>query len=250
MAILKLYDEGKIGLDDKAFGYLTDLQPPAARIADARIANITIRESLNHTGGWDRNNVRDPVTISLQIAVNTGAPLPGSADWFIGYMWARSPQYDPGKVSVYSNVGYVGSGSIVEHVTGMRYEDYARPAVLAPLGITRAFLAGNSVSDAASGEAAYYDRPGTPCVASLIPYVTGWVPGAYANRDFAVAEAAGGWVTTPIDPMRFLLGFPSLFKNPDTLVQMRTATAAVAGKTAFYGLGFDMQPEENGYDWF
>lgn len=249
VAILKLYDEGKIGLDDEAFAYLADLQPPAEQIGDPRIANITIRELLNHTGGWDRSVAGDPVANAIQIAMKTGAPLPGSADWFIGYMWTQKLQNDPGKIYAYSNVGYVVLGSLIEHVTGMRYEDYVRQAVLTPLGISRTFLADSSVSDAANGEVTYYDYPGTPCVESLIPYFTGCVPSAYANHDFAVAEAAGGWVTTPIELMRFLLGFPGLFKNPDTLVQMQTAAAAFAGKTAFYGLGFNMQPDGNGFDW-
>jgi len=82
VAILRLSDESRIGLDHQAFGDWTGLQPPSAQMVDLPIADITMRELLIHTGGWVRTKAGDPVANGLQISVNKGGPLPGSADWF------------------------------------------------------------------------------------------------------------------------------------------------------------------------
>jgi uncharacterized protein (TIGR03437 family) len=249
LAILELVDQGKVGLDQPAFSYLADLQPAASQITDSRIAQITVRDCLNHTGGWDRTvpGVGDPVANSLLIAQQTGAPLPGSMDWFVRYIWTQPLQHAPATVGAYSNIGYVVLGSIIEHVTGMRYEDYVRQKVLLPLGIQRAFLA-TDLSDTPKGEVTYYPYPGEPCVQSLIPYHAGCFPAPYANSDFEVAAATGGWATTPIELMRFLNGVPSLI-SAATLTQMQTAAPAFAGQSSFYGLGFSMKPDTGGFSW-
>ena len=49
-------------------------------------------------------------------------------------MWTNSLLVDPGKVFVYSSVDDIVLASIIEHVTGMRYEQYFRQvALVAPL---------------------------------------------------------------------------------------------------------------------
>ncbi len=248
IAILELVDHGKIKLDDPAFGYLAALEPPANEIGDTRIASITIRECLNHTGGWDRGIVGDPVSQSIEIARNQGAALPGSANWFIQYMWTRPLQHSPGTVYAYSNVGYVVLGAIIEHVSGMRYEDFVRKNVLQPLGIVRAYLGSSIASDPANSESTYYPYPGQSCLASLFPYVNACVPAPYAEHNFEVAAAAGGWVVDEIDLCRFLNGIPKLI-SASMLQQMQTETAAFNGSPSFFGLGFAMQPNGANLDW-
>ncbi len=51
MAIAKLFEDGKLGLDDKAIDYVKDLQP-ANGPPDARWRNVTIRNVLQHSMGW------------------------------------------------------------------------------------------------------------------------------------------------------------------------------------------------------
>ncbi|HEX5128014.1 MAG TPA: serine hydrolase domain-containing protein [Rhodocyclaceae bacterium] len=53
VAVLKLVEDGRLSLDDKVLPLLGDLAPPAKDIADPRVRDITVRELLQHTGGFD-----------------------------------------------------------------------------------------------------------------------------------------------------------------------------------------------------
>src|SRR5262249_7150297 len=52
LATLKLVEEGKLRLEDKAFDLLGRLTPPPGARVDPRLSSITIRQLLNHSGGW------------------------------------------------------------------------------------------------------------------------------------------------------------------------------------------------------
>jgi N-acyl-D-amino-acid deacylase len=60
-AILKLVEQGRLTLDQPALEILNYPAPtyPGATI-DPRLASITIRQLLNHTGGWNRNTAVNP----------------------------------------------------------------------------------------------------------------------------------------------------------------------------------------------
>src|SRR6185369_13325832 len=71
VAILRLAQEGRLALDDRAF----DILPvePTPRLAagaqpDPRLKQITIQHLLNHTGGWNRDRSGDPMFMSVAIA--------------------------------------------------------------------------------------------------------------------------------------------------------------------------------------
>jgi CubicO group peptidase (beta-lactamase class C family) len=53
VAALKLVEAGLLSLDAKAFAILSDLQPPQGATVDPRLADITVRDLLQHSGGWD-----------------------------------------------------------------------------------------------------------------------------------------------------------------------------------------------------
>ncbi|HEY3837896.1 MAG TPA: serine hydrolase domain-containing protein, partial [Bryobacteraceae bacterium] len=74
VAILRLVEQKKLRLDDKAFAYLKDLRPPKGRAPDPRLAAITIRQILHHTGGWDRDAGFDPMFRPVIEAEAVGAP--------------------------------------------------------------------------------------------------------------------------------------------------------------------------------
>src|SRR6187455_122741 len=58
VAVLRLAQEGKLDLDAKAFALL-DLKAPEGSSVDPRLAVITIRQLLQHTGGWNREKSSD-----------------------------------------------------------------------------------------------------------------------------------------------------------------------------------------------
>src|SRR5579862_146193 len=135
-AILKLVEEGKLTLDDHPFGIL-NLKPPPGRKQDPRLATITIRELLQHSGGWDRDKAFDPMFIPVKAAKEVGAPVPASCETVIRYMLGEPLQFDPGTKYAYSNFGYCVLGRVIEKLTGRPYEAYVQQEILAPIGITR-----------------------------------------------------------------------------------------------------------------
>src|SRR5262249_61018919 len=53
VAVLRLVDQGKLSLDDKAFMILNHIKPSRRGRVDPRLYRITVRQLLNHSGGWD-----------------------------------------------------------------------------------------------------------------------------------------------------------------------------------------------------
>ncbi|MCC2667636.1 MAG: beta-lactamase, partial [Armatimonadetes bacterium] len=137
VAVLKLVEQGKLRLSDRAFD-LVRLAPvlPAGKTQDRRLAGITIRQLLEHSGGWDRDKSFDPMFRPTLIAETVGAPAPAGPEAVIRYMLGQPLDFDPGTRFAYSNFGYCVLGRVIEKVSGMPYEEYVRKNVLAPAKIT------------------------------------------------------------------------------------------------------------------
>ena len=252
IATLKLVEQGKLQLDQPAFALLPDLMPAPNATLNPTLAKITIRELLNHTGGWDRAIVPDAMDRTLQEAQAVGAGSPATCDTAIRFMLGQPLQHAPGTVYAYSNFGYCVLGAIIQRVSGTTYEQYVRQNVLTPLGIQRAKIADSLLSDKVNGEVTYYDTPGAPLVANLYDPAGAHVPAPYGGHDFEAAFAAGGWVTTTIDLLRFINGIEGRrggpLLSPATIQEMQVKAPAFTG-SSFYGLGFNMAPSVNGFIW-
>src|SRR5262245_39249302 len=84
VAVLRLAQEGRLSLDERAFERLP-VEPhlaPGAR-PDPRWQQITIRHLLNHTAGWDRDRSGDPMFMSVKIAQALGVPAPAEPEHII-----------------------------------------------------------------------------------------------------------------------------------------------------------------------
>jgi CubicO group peptidase (beta-lactamase class C family) len=99
-AVMRLAEDGKINLDSPIFTLLNQYSPYSGRWADSRLFNITIRQVLHHTGGWDRmiSPQMDPVDGegTVQAARNSGSGFPPSIDTVIRYMLAQRLDFNPG----------------------------------------------------------------------------------------------------------------------------------------------------------
>ena len=112
--VLQLADRGAISLDDPAATYL----PPLAQFAGGV---VTVRQLLTHTSG-----------------------LPA---WSPLYVWARTdagvlhtiadmdPAYPPGSRVIYSCLGYILLGLLVQNVAGQPLDEVARRSLIGPLGL-------------------------------------------------------------------------------------------------------------------
>jgi N-acyl-D-amino-acid deacylase len=188
-AVLKLVEQGKLSLEDRAFRLLSHLKPALGDRADPRLDSITVRQLLNHTGGWDRNKSGEPWGFSWRVARRLRVPLPITVDQLIRYMLGQRLDFTPGTESQYSNFGYMVLGQIIEKVTGLSYGDYLSGEVLKPMGLHNARLPGRSRG--------YHDDE-----------VRLYSPGTYqlVSSDFLgqLGDAAGSWRSSAVDLARFL----------------------------------------------
>src|SRR5438128_1029340 len=116
--------------------------------------------------------------------------------------------FAPGTKSNYSNFGFCVLGRVIEVVASrarnrkMTYEEFVRKEVLIPAGITRARLGGTRLSERADGEVRYYGQANQTLVPSVYPTsVSG--PFAYGGFYLRAAGAAGGWIASAQDLVRF-----------------------------------------------
>ncbi|MCD2316128.1 beta-lactamase family protein [Sphingomonas sp. IC-11] len=123
MAILKLRDEDRLSLDAPAERYVPEMRGWTYPSADSR--RIRVADLLHHTAGFVEDN---PWGDRQQ-------PLPEAA--FSAMLKSGVPfAQTPGQRMEYSNLGYATLGRIVSNVSGVRYQDYIRREIMAPLGMT------------------------------------------------------------------------------------------------------------------
>jgi CubicO group peptidase (beta-lactamase class C family) len=250
VAILKLAEQGKLGLDDPM---LPLLGRPAK---DPRWARITIRHCLQHRGGWDRAISGDPIGQMGEIFRTTGIPPPYEPAQIVRYMLGRPLDFEPGARMAYSNLGYLVLGRVIEKVAGVGYEDFVRATILKPLGLDSMKLGKATWRDRATDEARYHTRDDRKGLSLYDPFGPP-VPYPYGVENFEGFEAHGGWIATATDLARFADAFHdpatcSLLK-PATVALMQDRPEGAAGhepdgkpKAAYYGGGWMVRPVKDG----
>ena len=260
-AIMKLVEEGKLTLDDPVAPFIAHLTPAAGATVDPRWEQITIRQLLDHTGGWDRdkpNGGFDPMFRPAIAAAAVNAPAPASAETIIRYMKGMPFDFNPGEKFVYSNFGYDILGRVIERLSGMKYEDYVRSRVLQRVGANRTRLGKTRMKDALAEEVKYY-LPGmgvnAPLVASVFPG-EGPVPMNYGGYYLEALDSHGGWVSSTIDLLRFVNGIDGRASPPDILTPQLVAEMTSNGAplcadgSCFYAGGWFVRPVQNGSTWW
>lgn len=124
-AIVKLEEQGKLSITDKARKYLPEL--------DARFDTITIRHLLQHTSG-----VREYVS---QLTSRTD---PKTRQEIFAMITAAAPHFQPGSRWEYSNSGYYLLGVIIERTSGQTYEQYVRDTFFTPMGLGSTSFSGET----------------------------------------------------------------------------------------------------------
>jgi CubicO group peptidase (beta-lactamase class C family) len=261
VAIMKLVEEGKLELDDRVAPFIAHLTPAQGAAVDPRWGQLTIRQLLNHTGGWDRdkpNGGFDPMFRPAIAAAAVDAPAPASAETIIRYMKGMPFDFDPGAKHVYSNFGYAILGRVIERASGMPYEEYVRARVLHPVGASRTRLGRTRMRDALVDEVKYY-FPGMGLNAPLAPSVfpgEGTAPINYGGYYVEAMDAHGGWVSSTVDLLRFMTGVDGRANRPDILsaglvAEMTSNGPAVcAGGACYYAGGWLVRPTQGDATWW
>ncbi len=253
VAILQLVEQGKLQLDQPIVPLLKQaafIEPDAK--ADERVAKITIRHCLQHTGGWDRGKSFDAMFKQTEFAKLLGKNCPAGPDEIIQVMLGKPLDLDPGTKYAYSNLGYCILGRILENVTGEPYEPYTQKHVLEPLGIRNMRIGGTFLKDRQPGEVKYYDPHQGPSVYQA--NLGQMVPSTYGAWSLEALDAHGGWIASAHD----LATFAAAFNDPENCVLLKAATiqemfARPEGvifdgpdKSLFYGLGWQGRTTPSG----
>jgi len=207
VAVMRLVEQKKFKLDDKVTDLLK-LKPVTSRDKpDPRWNDVTVRQCLRHTGGWDRDKTFDPITDPVKIARAVGHPPPVSPTDVIRFMLARPLDFDPGTRVAYSNFGYLVLGRIVAVASGMTYEEYVRKEVFGRIGVTRPRLGRAVPEKRPAGEVRYYDSKNRTGECLYPPRFGKMVPLPDGGENFEAFEAFGGWVASAVDLAKFAAAF-------------------------------------------
>lgn len=151
-SIMQLVERGKLKLSDDASDYLGfELRNP--NFPDAP---ITIEMLASHT-----STLRDDTIYSL--------PPPYTLEEFFTTGSTHFATEPPGFFS-YCNLNYGVLGTIIERVTGERFDRYQKAHVLEPLGIGGDYVVGNLDAKNFSNLGTLYQRQGDTWTATLDDY--------------------------------------------------------------------------------
>ncbi|AZA76233.1 serine hydrolase [Chryseobacterium sp. G0186] len=155
LGILKLVQDGKLGLDTDINTYLTDWKFPynealskGKKISIANLLNHTAGLSVGGFGGYERGK-KLPTTIEI---LNGVSPSNSNA--------VRSV-FEPGLKFQYSGGGTLITQLILENMTGERYEDYMMKNILIPLGMNESSFNQPPLENKAKLLATGYNANGT-----------------------------------------------------------------------------------------
>lgn len=122
MAILKLRDEGKLGLLDPVSKYIPEINKAGALTSDAPTINIqhllTMSAGFPEDNPWGDRQLADPDAELIQL-ISQG----------ISFSNVAGVQFE------YSNLGFALLGKIISNVSGMPYQKYITDNIMKPIGM-------------------------------------------------------------------------------------------------------------------
>ena len=114
VAVMQLYEQGKIGLNDPVTKYLPEFAANGKQ-------DITIRQLLTHYSGL-------PPDLDLTY------PWTGKQTAY-DMAFTVKPERPPGTAFRYSDINFIMMGALVEKLSGMTLDEYTAKYVFAPLGM-------------------------------------------------------------------------------------------------------------------
>ena len=256
VAILTLVEDGELDLDEKAFEILSSYQGPPGTTRDPRIDDVTVRQLLHHSGGWDRQAAGfDAMWIPSRVENETGAEKPVICRDVISFMLGQPLDFDPGTRYAYSNLGYCILGRIIEEKSGQPYEMYVKEHVLDKLGIADMQIGGSLVKDRTEGEVRYYEHRRMGLARSVFPEGPDRVPWSYGGYHVAGRDSLGGWIASAVDLVRLVSGLdgskpPSPLASTTVELMLSRPQPALRDTDYYYGLGWSVRPIRDDLRWW
>ncbi|HRF80776.1 MAG TPA: serine hydrolase domain-containing protein, partial [Flavobacteriales bacterium] len=179
VAAMAAVQQGLFSLDDHPFGagglladhpYLGDVV-----YTDQRLDQITIRQLLQHTAGWDRDincfpaptspytfnqPGCDPIVVPLHVTQTLGETGVITKEMLVRFLMEGGLDHNPGSTYAYSNIGYLVVGICIEVASGMSYESYVQE-LFAPVGVCDLQVGNTLLQDKLEREVEYRGEGGS-----------------------------------------------------------------------------------------
>lgn len=156
-AVLKLAEDGKLGLDDPVSKYL-----PQLTSAD----RIDLRDLMHHVSGY-------PDYYPLDFLCRAMAQPIEARDLAERY-GKGTLDFEPGTQWSYSNTGYTILGLVVEQASGEPFGRFLERRIFEPLGMTDTTLGRRNDARYADGYVSFFLGPDEPA----LPEADGWIGAA------------------------------------------------------------------------
>jgi D-alanyl-D-alanine carboxypeptidase len=208
VATLQLVEAHKLALDDPIGKHLPDY--PNEKVA----AKVTVGHLLTHTGGT--GDIFGPEFEEHRLALREHRD-------YLKLYGSRGLTHEPGARFEYSNYGFVLLGALIEHVSGMSYDDYVGGHIFRRAGMRSTGSLPEAVDVPNRAVGYMRSSPGGA-----------WVP----NTDTLPwrGTAAGGGYSTVGDLLRFAQALGS-----GRLISKATLAEATRPHQQQYGYGFDLR---------
>ncbi len=200
VAILQLVEKRKLSLSDSLSKFFSNVP------ADKRA--ITVDQLVNHRAGFDHALSGDFVKLSREEGISKAM--------------TSVLRFAPGSEQSYSNTGYSLLASVIEKVSGQRYQDYIRENIFRPAGMTET---GYVRGDAAASRHAH-GYAGDDDIGPISRQL------AALGDDYWNLLGNGGMVSTVGDMYRF---YGSLFRSERLLSRAIRDTRYQPGPTMLAG---------------
>jgi D-alanyl-D-alanine carboxypeptidase len=222
VAILKLYEQGKIDLDAPITKYLPE--QVGHHISEAE--KITVRMLLNHTSGIPEYNSQ-PAYVSKLLQQ---PDYPFTTEAYLHYISGKPPDFAPGSKYNYRNTNYVLLTLIADTITG-NHPAYISETILKPLGLDQTFYRNEpGYLNYPELVNTYWDRHSNGIIENV---------SQLQRNNVRCMVGDDGMVATPKDAVKFLKGLmEGHLLAPATLDLMKTWVTNSKGNYE-YGLGLD-----------
>ncbi|MDX9728615.1 MAG: serine hydrolase domain-containing protein [Bacteroidales bacterium] len=200
-AMMKLYDQKKLDLDRDVSDYLGF----TLRNPNHPETPITVRMLLTHTGSINEGDSYDPFLMASYNNVSNPLPFnellaPGGKYYSAG-MWRKEA---PGEYFTYCNANFGLAATIIEKITGQRFEEYIQQSLFIPLGISGSYIA-EGVTDINNLAVIYRNENGE------------WAPGT---------DNYGGVMSAPRDFSGYITGTNAIVFSPQGGLRISAAELA------------------------
>jgi len=248
----RLQQDGEVSLDDTIDQYL-DLTPHGQQVTDDRLKSVTVRNLLQHLGGFGAppDLGYDPTFSDARVVNTLGVNYPVEKLDILRFMNGVALTYEPGTTHAYSNYGFMLAGLVIEAASGLSYGAYA-DRILNPIGIIDARLSRSQKHRMYSNEATAWSGISNTTVMDTSGQQ---LPLEYGALNYENTGAYGGWTLSMVELVRWFSNLDdpnaeNALLNPDSVNQMFALPENWAGSynegDYFYSSGWAVRDYGNG----